>query len=168
MSDAMTHEHTMTIEDEQEQEYWTDPEAVSEQEHLRLVDEAAEHEAVVAAEADAVERENEYDGDTMFDHHFAEPAPDPDAGLFRLIAKYHRLAADNDRRAEALFWELICRDAQTVAGFDAKASMVRGSKFAGPHNLVALAFRLGHEAGKLGLSRTVPGFLMPITKPGSR
>ena len=95
----------------------------------------------------------------IFNHHFAEPEPDPDAGLHRLIAKHDRMVADGDRRAEGLFWELICRDAQTVAGHDAKVAMVAGSEFAAA-NPVAAAFRLGHEAGRLGLNRPVPGFLM--------
>jgi hypothetical protein len=74
MSEAM-------MTDDDEQQYLSDQEAVTEQEHAMLAEAADEHESLVAAELDKTEAQAEAAGEHLFNHHhFAEPA-DPDAGL---------------------------------------------------------------------------------------
>jgi hypothetical protein len=113
----------------------------------------------------------------------------PDAALLKLIAKHDdvssealrldeesiiagrrgeaarsaELSARSDKffnRGEALFWELVFRKPATAEGHAAKVKMIAASSF-DAEDLIAVAWRLGWEAGKLGLSSTMPR-LMPL------
>jgi hypothetical protein len=135
-----------------------DPEpedAVTEADHWRMIEAEAEHEALMAAEMDKIEVGPD-DFDDVFQHH--EPAPDPDQALLRLIDKHARMTAANDKRAEALFWEVIHRDAMTAAGHAAKLAMVAAANIA-DSEMTAIAWKLGHEAGRLGVTLPMPKFL---------
>jgi len=113
----------------------------------------------------------------------------PDAALLKLIAKYDDLSSEALRldeesitaqrigelskakeltarydktfnKACALHWELLTRDAITADGHAAKVRMIVSSSF-DPEDLIAIAWRLGHEAGRLGLTRTMPRLTPP-------
>jgi hypothetical protein len=116
----------------------------------------------------------------------------PDAALLKLIAKYEHLSDESAKldeestiahrtgellrakqlsskcdetfnKASALFWELIHRDALTLAGHGLKIKMVASSEF-DSDDLVGIAWALGHEAGRLGLGSRMPQ-LQPVTVP---
>jgi hypothetical protein len=109
----------------------------------------------------------------------------PDTALLRLIAKHDELSneaikldeesimagrrgeaassaelsARSDKafnRASALFGELVFRKPATAAGHAAKIQMIASSGSFDPEDLISVVWRLGHEAGKLGLSNTMP------------
>jgi hypothetical protein len=117
----------------------------------------------------------------------------PDAGLLRFIEKYHALAdeaqqLDNDameaerrvggsstatelhRRHDRIFdqacslqWELVYKEPKTVEGHRAKVAMVQSSSF-DIEDLIIIAFKCGHAAGRLGLDAAMPRFT-PVEMP---
>jgi hypothetical protein len=114
----------------------------------------------------------------------------PDVALMKLIEKYDRLSSeaaaldgyavearrvgddfaradelakrsdDACNRAWGLLWELIHRAAHTPQGHAAKVRMVAGNDF-DPEDQVRIAWMLGHEAGRLGLSGAMPRLAPP-------
>jgi hypothetical protein len=134
---------------------------VTEAEHAMLAEAADEYEMLAAAEMDRTEEQAEAqaEADAFNRYRPAEPAPDPDLALHRLIAKHGRMVSDGDHlKAKTLMWELLHRDAQTIAGHQGKLQMISRCQFEAA-DMVHIAWRLGVEAGRLGLSSSMPGFL---------
>jgi hypothetical protein len=78
------------------------------------------------------------------------------------LAARQRQAAD---KAGAMEWEIILmNEASTPAGHAAKCGMVAASGF-DPEDLVTIAWHLGREAGKLGLSGVMPQLAPPEVPP---
>jgi hypothetical protein len=94
----------------------------------------------------------------MYDDDFFDEItpPNPDAALFRLIAKRDRLLADGaEMKARGLFWELVHRNARTAEGHRAKIKMVATTEI-DACDVPALLWALGTEAGRLGINTSMP------------
>jgi hypothetical protein len=122
-----------------------------------------------------------------------ETTTNPDAALIKLIAKYEVLSGESAKLDEAslmarrmgelsraddlrrrcdetfnracgLQWELLHKDAKSAEGHAAKIRMVSGSSF-DPEDLIRIAWLLGCEAGRLGLSKAMPRLAPPVVPP---
>lgn len=68
-------------------------------------------------------------------------------------------------KADELEWQVIlATDALTPEGHAAKCAMVAASGF-DPDDMITIAWHLGHEAGKLGLSGAMPQLVPPEVPP---